>query len=253
MTSPATAAIAGSNRSHRPRFASWIGCGLLLSALVAGCASMPDPGGWNSFAEKKAQARFKELCDTQAGEHLYKTVDNVEGYLWVSAWPEIGEHWSKEHTRQLNDQYGLADPYDYCVICLFSSALASFAPAYEFVEIKHTSGKTVRQAKNATPRGLKAPAAVEVAAAQSRYEVTFKTLDTKEDRDLWIGGGRLTITDRQTGEVLGERVGFARGSPGLFHYSDTGPWARTVRCPADPIAYISFTKKVLKPVGAKPQ
>lgn len=225
----------------------------LLTSILGGCAGMPDPGGWNSFAEKKAQARFKELCDAQAGEHIYKTVDNVEGYLWVSAWPTIGEVWSKEHTRQLRDQYGLADPYDYCHHCLTGARLTGGGD-YRYVEIQHTSGKTVFQGKALARKEGGVPASVDVATAQSRYAITFETLGTKEDRDLWIGGGRLTITDRQTGEVLGERAGFVRGSPGFLHANPaTGPWARTIGCPNDPIAYISFTEKVLKPVGAKPE
>lgn len=251
MTSPATAAIAGAHRS-RPRFASWIGCGLLLSALAAGCApTMPEPGEWNSFAEKKAQARFKELCDTQAGEHIYKTVDNVEGYLWVSAWPDIGDLWSPEHIRQLNDQYGLINPFDYCDTCLigFAGLLGSPNQGYSYVEFKHVDGRIdVRTGPPSLKSRLPRPHAVD--QSRSRYVVSFEPIGSVADRVLWIGGGHLKIHDVKTGELLAERLGFVRGNPGLQRLSaTTGPWAQVFRCQAAPASYVDFTVRVLRPVS----
>jgi hypothetical protein len=65
MTSPATAAIVGANRS-RPRIVPWIGCGLLLLALTAGCALTPTNIASNLEVDR--------LCAKDGGIRVYEKV-----------------------------------------------------------------------------------------------------------------------------------------------------------------------------------
>lgn len=170
----------------------------------------------------------------------------------MSAWPDIGKMWSPEHTRQLRSQT-LAAPADYCDTCFVASALAggSARTGYSYYEIQYPSGTLTRTAAPAQHDLVLDTKVVDT--PQSRYMVTFETLGSPEDRQLWIGGSRLKVTDRQTGEVLAERTSFSRGYPRLLLplYPENGPWGHQIRCPDDPHYYSSFTTKVLHPIGAK--
>jgi hypothetical protein len=103
-----------------------------------------------------------------------------------------------------------------------------------------------------------------VAPSPARYGVTWDDISTKEDRDVWIAGSRLRVVDTQTGEVLGERVGYMidRGqgaregdrSPWLLAARDACPaFGRDYKVPVPPSAFyqlyqtLDFVEKVLRP------
>lgn len=47
-----------------------------------------------------------------------------------------------------------------------------------------------------------------VAVPRSRYGYTWREVTTREDREKWIGGGEIAVTDLQTGEILATKTGF---------------------------------------------
>lgn len=225
---------------------------LPLALSLASCASLENlerPDQWNSFKEKKAAALFKELCATQAREQVYSQVQNVTGFLWISPWQMVSEPLVPAHIQQLRDPYLKAAP-DFCDTCLIKSMLLGPTSNYPTVELQMPSGEIIQI--NRTANRSQRPSYTTVPMTSSLYVVSFEDIATPAMQLLWIGGSRLLIRDRTTGALLGERTSFARGDA-LLQSSrhPTGPWAHTLRCPADSQYSSSFIQKVLKPLGLK--
>lgn len=219
---------------------------------LAGCASLENlerPDQWNSFKEKKATALFKELCATQAREQVYSQVQNVQGFLWISAWETVSEPLTPASIQQLRDPY-LKAAADFCDTCLIKSMLLGPTSNYPTVELQLPNGETIQI--NRTANRNQRPVYATVPMTSSQYVVSFEDITTPVMQQLWIGGSRLLIRDRSTGALLGERTSFARGDA-LLQSSryPTGPWAHTLRCPEDNQYSSSFIQKVLKPIGLK--
>lgn len=216
-------------------------------AATTGCGALPSTNGWGASEEKKAQALFKSLCETQAYEKIYKTVADVDGYLWVSPWARISQVRTEQHAQQLRDR-NLPAAADYCGPCLAAPAgLIISRAASSFVELADLPNSQVIRVTPDWTAQIKAP--VILPEPTARYMVSFSDLGTDEMRQLWIGASKLLITDRTTGELLAERVSFVRGNPGFLIDPTSGPWIRVLRCSNEPQAFASFTRKVLVPKG----
>lgn len=223
---------------------------VLALASCAGLESLERPDQWSASKEKRASALFKELCSTQARENIYQVAYGVEGYLWSSPWAPIGEIWSTTHLSQIRDP-NLFAPADYCAACLKGVGLLGGvgpphkAGNFSYVEISFPDKTLVRYdrplnpAKDHSVRSL-------IAKPVSRHSVSIRDISTAEMKKYWVGGSLLQVHDSTTGTLLGERVSFIRGNPGLINTRyETGPWANTIRCPADNFYADSFTLKIL--------
>ncbi len=86
---------------------------------------------------------------------------------------------------------------------------------------------------------------------KARYAIEWEDVSTTEDRDHWIAGGALRITDRLTGELLGERIGYLldTGMGSTDGYRSPWSWARaySAACPGISDHNRVFVEKVLKP------
>lgn len=213
----------------------------------------------------KAMALFQERCKS-AGEKVTRTVDNVEGVVWMK--------W-RESSLNLADQFKLDDPYghdcggDKCVISLlrvtggvgFNPEGAKRHPGvYSFVEtVDPKDGRWYRyigamklspswkpeevaRLKRETGRDP-APNSYLVSFDREpidkptvRYGVTWDDISTREDREHWIAGGALKVIDLQSTEVIAERIGYMidRGQGAGRQGGFRSPWGFALRdaCPS---------------------
>ena len=266
----------------------------LVFLLLSACGSSPSVSQGNTPQQLRAMAMWQERCK-KSGEFIHKTVEGVEGVYLVNV---------RTHKDNFNlgeqpaDQFWLSDPYghdstdDRYVLNFLQGyyhrtpetkpTLAGAPPriGYRFVEAhdpkdgklyrftgrveepwqldptKHLKGYT-RFVLDRTP----------ITARTLRYGVKFQDISTREEREHWIAGSSLKVIDLETGEVLGERVGYmvdwAQGSragarsPWLFAADNACPgFDRGLALRGSQPAFaaqaaqtLDFVEKVLKPLN----
>jgi hypothetical protein len=199
----------------------------LLGGLVAGCAG----GKESSLRERQAKAKvlFNERCKN-AGEKIYRTVDNVDGIFLLKLRP---------NRINYGDQFVLDDPYgsdllgDGYIISFIRGSWqannkitnetpATFRPplGYQYVEavdvkdgaryrytghIEEPWQKDKHYLKCYTHFVLDKTLA---SGSPPRYGVTYDDISSHEDREFWIAGSSLKIIDLKTDEIIAERVGY---------------------------------------------
>ena len=216
------------------------------------------------------QEYFDHLCKTEAGEFIYKTVENVEGLFMMRPRKEATDY-------ELEHLYALEDPYGQ-VLGLSRHAEEYFVqPAigkYQFLEepligrrgaSPETKYRRYYRDPSAHPgkdyqtaidgRFVRVPYIVaeqEVDAIQSHYGYTWRGITRPHDRELGIAGGELIVLNLQTNEVLAVRRGYIRS--GDVRNNPTGVWWLGGHvCPGvggkrDHL----FVKEVLRPIPAQP-
>lgn len=227
----------------------------------------------------QAKAHFEMRCKS-AGEKVHRTVENVDGVVWMK-WRE-----PISNADNFADQYKLNDPYgrdcggEDCIVKLLRATEGleldpqkkePHHQGYRFVESRNPQdGKPYRYSLrlyrpfDRDPKWLKTLIRPELVSEPidkltTRYGVTWDDISTKEDRDRWIAGSSLKVVDLQTNEVIAERIGYmmdwGQGSQEGFR----SPWlfAEYMACPAfeessagNPIKASrsrNFIRKVLQP------
>ena len=204
----------------------------------------------------KATALFEERCKT-AGEKIYKTVESVDGVVLTALRPvkisDVSQY-------DADDQYGYnVGGEEYVRYYLIGSS--DLTSRYRFVEAPNEKAlfrfTTPLSAGKSYEYWTKGGGKVTIDAQKvdtfsARYAIEWRDISTKEDRDLWIAGGALRVTDRKTGEVLGERVGYLleTGFGSTAGQRSPWSWARyyAKSCPTVNEHNRIFVEKVLKPV-----
>jgi len=179
-----------------------------------------------------AWAHFRRRCENDAGETINRVVDNVEAIFLIKPRREASEF-------ELGDQFWMGDPYGYSSyeasnpvgIYLhdrgsktISRRLVTPIKGYRYVEMHNPKYReepthprylrfslgSVAVVNSVTKKAESRirPRATGVDQLLSRYGITWDDISTREDREFWIAGGKLTILDLSTNEVLGERVGY---------------------------------------------
>ena len=185
------------------------------------------------------QEYFDHLCKTEAGEFIYKTVENVEG-LYMMRLRKRATDYELEHLYALEDPYGHTTDESMLVQ---DSYVQPATGKYQFLEmpmpvVKRKDGSQYRRYyrdENAHPekkyqtmiggRGVFVPYIVaEIATTDinSRYGYTWRGIKRPHDRELGIAGGETIVLDLQTNEVLAVRRGFMR--TGFIKNNLTGVW-----------------------------
>lgn len=228
---------------------------------------------------QKAKALFDERCNG-AGEKIYKTVENVDGFLW--------RRWRPSEINY-GDQFKLTDPYgrecggEECIkpmlrvvsgVELNVEDARRHANGYRFVEtinpisgdgykyigvVKSIGKRTPEQMEQYRKNTGKEPTAdlygfsLEkelVKSFSARYEVTWDDISTPEDRAYWIAGGVIRITDLQTKKVIAERTGYLMdpGQGSTAGQRSPWSWARSSGyvCPSVDEHNINFIRSVLR-------
>lgn len=213
---------------------------------------------------------FDHLCKTEAGEFIYKTVENVEGLYMMRPRKEAMDD-------ELSHLYALEDPYGHTNGEATGIEFLFVEPnRYKFFEMALMKGRKLRMGNQfLDPSYLKLPddkARYERysgydarktntmikefdASLRSRYGFTWRGITRPHDRDLGIAGGELIVLDLQTNEVLGMRRGYIRSGQ---MRSLTGIWWFTGKtCPEYNYRHRSkdfdfsywFIGKVLRPIN----
>jgi len=212
-----------------------------------------------------SQEYFDHLCKTEAGEFIYKTVENVAGLLQLRP---------REHPTdsELEHLYAMEDPYGHSVGVRDHAEEYFVQPAigkYQFLEIPLPersqareermylrfyrdptahAGKDYQTAINGTfVRVPYVVGHVTVPSSQSRYGYTWRGVGRPHDRRLGIAGGELIILDLRTNEVLAVRRGFVRSGS---MRNMTGVWWLTAqKCSKESLKTdVQFINQVLMPV-----
>ena len=236
---------------------------------------VPEDSGYKAGMTTKEY--FEHLCKTEAGEFIFKTVEDVDGIMQMR--PRV-----MATDDEMMHLYALEDPYNAYetlsensyVNPRYMSAVKKrgyslFKPDqnYKFIEkpipasqqhpvddakyLRYTKPNTEKlvseNGQYMYPRGQWPPMLEErVKEPKSRYGFTWRGITRPHDRELGIIGGEVISLDLQTNEVLAVRRGYA-ASGGKSLQTVAGIWwLGAAKCPAtlsgvEP----SFIHKVLKP------
>jgi hypothetical protein len=213
---------------------------------------------------------FDHLCKTEAGEFIYKTVEDVEGLFMMRPRESAKNDDLLEHLYAMEDPYGLAvgvrdSPQDYFI----QPAIGR----YQYLETslpqasKTDDGLQYRRYyrdEKAHP-GSHFPTAIngqfvqvpyivamaDVPTLQSRYGYTWRGITRPHDRELGIAGGELVVLDLHANEVLAVRRSFVRS--GTVRNNLTGVWWLAAgKCSKEALKTdTQFINEVLKPASQK--
>ena len=207
---------------------------------------------------------FEHLCKTEAGEFIYKTIDNVESIYFMRP---------REFVREgANHLYAYEDPYGGLTEGIEPEIWFVRPSRYFFIETTHIpfNDPDWRKKRQFDPtthtvpdkdmkyvrlfgydgRDKETMQKTYGTSLQSRYGYTWRGIVRPHDRELGIAGGEAIILDLRTQEVLGVHRGYAK-----FEIDEKVGLARAYwlkQCPPPPHsmgggAHLNFILKVLKP------
>lgn len=202
---------------------------------------LPDDSGYK--LGMTPEQYFDHLCKTEAGEFIYKTVENVEGLYMLRPRKEASDY-ELEHLYALEDPYGhengeaVRGEYKFVSPNRYVYFERPTQPP-RFNEITQRFGgdkidprklEGHERFSGYDSRHLESMRKESVQHLQSRYGFTWRGITRPHDRELGIAGGELIVLDLETKEVLGVRRGYIRS--GMIRNNLTGIWWLTGQtCP----------------------
>lgn len=223
---------------------------------------------------------FAALCQAEAGEFIYKTVENVEGIY------QIRPRTPQESNPELMDRYVMEDPYGRLGLTgsvefemvgdrvlpkwvkldkgitskryvYLESPAEFFQPKPSWSGYRDSSYFQAKPDKTNIIRfsgfsgddgDMRSMLVRYDTKANSRYGFTWRGITRPHDRELGIAGGELAVVDLETGEILGIRRGFQYSAS---KSNKTIWWLGGLICPDSggfPINH-QFIFRVAKPAG----
>lgn len=213
---------------------------------------------------EKAMALFAERCKS-SGETIKRTVENVDGVVWMKWREPYSNAGNFAEQFKLNDPFGRDCGAETCIADLLRvSKGAELNPeearrqsrGYRFVEtldprdgqryrytatLGHNwSEESVERSKRETGEGpsmhsyrmklVREP----IEAFSARFGIVWEDASTEEDRKYWIAGGKLFVVDLSSNERLAQRVGYMVDQGQGSQEGGRSPWlfARRNACPA---------------------
>jgi hypothetical protein len=178
---------------------------------------------------------FDHLCKTEAGEFIYKTVENVEGLYMMRPRREATDD-ELSHLYALEDPYGhengeaVRGEYKFVSSNRYLYLERPAQPPRSLSSARPSSRDGVEESKLAgyerftgyDSRHLESMHKTIVENLKSLYGFTWRGISRPHDRELGIAGGELIVLDLETNEVLGVRRGFIRS--GMIRNNVTGIW-----------------------------
>jgi hypothetical protein len=209
---------------------------------------------------------FDALCKSEAGEFVYRTVENVEGVYQIR--PRL-----KASTYELRDRHVMEDPYGYSnaeatephnhlvqppigkfhfleIVDVRAGPATTHIRFFRGEPIPGKKTQYMEKRSDGTYGGKVVPYVVRdtlVKELSSRYGYTWRGIKRPNDRENSIAGGELIVVDLSSNEVLGLRRGFAMTRTEGSRY---GPnWEVSSECPPHILGSHSyqFIFQVLKP------
>jgi|GEM_PF-884224 len=184
-----------------------------------------------------SQEYFDHLCKTEAGEFIYKTVEDVEGLYMMRPRKEATDF-------ELEHLYALEDPYGHENWEATAPAPAFVHPGqYGFLEMPITDSREPDWRKKYVHSSLMVPPQPGAniqryfgydgrnqkslqkeydVNRKSRYGYTWRGITRPHDREMGIAGGELIVLDLEANEVLAVRRGYIRS--GDVRKNLTGVW-----------------------------
>jgi hypothetical protein len=227
-------------KTRKPSLLLALALTLGASGYLSGCIANDADGPKQKFRTREdfakyreaAWAHFRKRCEDNARETIHRVIENVESIFLIRPRQPARE-------SDLVDQFWMGDPYGY-------SSLEAMDPAGTYLYDrsgntisgrKFTPIKGYRYVETANPRHQEdpnsapylryqlervavvnrvtrqiehriEPRAREADALLSQYGITWEDISTREDRDYWVAGGKLTVVNLLNNEVVGERVGY---------------------------------------------
>lgn len=232
----------------------------LLGAVVAmffisSFLAFPARKAWDDYQTQQfylrrldqAEARFVERC-TNAGEKIYRVVDDVEGLTILKLRPNNYDAARQDAIDPYGEDYDWSTPTAYLSTFLQARDKESFLvdrvndskPGYRFVDVPNANGGGFQRytaymglptSHVNNPEPMFMLKSETVTGATARYGVTYDDITTPEDRSLWIAGSSLKIIDTETKEIIAERIGYMIDK-GLGKTTDIRkPWTHALTTP----------------------
>jgi hypothetical protein len=186
---------------------------------------------------------FDHLCKTEAGEFIYKTVENVEGLYMMRTRKEATD-FDLEHLYALEDPYGYTNheatmvEYNFVSPSRYGYLERPITPprSIQGTNLSNTSETSAQKSKGYErysgydARHLESMYKETVERLTSRYGFTWRGITRPHDRELGIAGGELIVLDLNTYEVLGVRRGYIR-TGGFRNTLTNVSWLTGQTCP----------------------
>ena len=168
---------------------------------------------------------FKALCEAEAGEFIFKTVENVETIFDLRPRVPI-QNYEYQHLFVMEDPYGyVAGEAQY------SPYLYVEPDRYKYYERYVMSDGDIKVQRffgyNGRKRETLKSTIVDKRAA--KYGFTWRRISRPNDRELGIAGGELLVLNLETAELLGFRRGFAKTY--VSSVNRGANWEFTPTCP----------------------
>ncbi len=154
-----------------------------------------------------AKKYFLHLCETEAGEFVFKTADNVEGFLFMRP--------PKRPTDfDLKDRYKLEAPSFERMFRPYKDNVRArgrgfVSPGRDFLYLeepntdRETKRKNYLKATEYDDRTLELSNVEILEEPTSRYAVTWRGLRRPKDREHGISGTEVIVLDWRTNEIVG--------------------------------------------------
>ena len=227
----------------------------------------PDPPKESVYRRgMKPKEYWEALCKAEAGEFVYRTVKDVEGFLLVR--PR-----GQESDYALADRNSIEDAYG-----LLEFALGDDDPRpgkrffrrdeanYSFIESARTGARgdvvwlrhsldtgrldALRKSRTGPWDDTDFTSLGEVPLPIATYAVTWRGIRRERDLELGVSGGELAISDLRTGAVLAIRRGYALDGFAARGVTNRTNWRSASGCPLmmrEPSTMRAFVNKVLAP------
>jgi hypothetical protein len=157
-----------------------------------------------------AEAHFRKMCETKAGEWMYSRPETVNGVVLLR--PR-----SKASDRDLRDQHWTGDPYGYSPFEVdpIGFLVTPNHPVLAFVEVFVSADASasvgsgwLRYEVDSTNPSQISVRAVPIPYRTAQYGFTWRDISTPEDREHWVAGGEMALVEIATGTVVARRVGY---------------------------------------------
>lgn len=208
------------------------------------------------------QEYFEHLCKTEAGEFIYKTVENVEGIYEMRLRTDSPN--GANHLYAIEDPYGGPSGSHEPEIWFVGPTLYRFFESPDLArrepewkrKFTHASyfslpsaGSTIVRYFGYDRKELRTMQKEYDTVQKSRYGYTWRGITRLHDREFGIAGSELIVLDLQTKEVLAVHRGYAKFEIDERMGVSGFQWQK--RCPIPPNmgggARLPFILKALKP------
>jgi hypothetical protein len=208
---------------------------------------------------------FKALCQSEAGEFIYETVENVEGVYQIR--PR-----NPERGIEMRDPYVMEDPFGFDIseanrpgmfflkkrgYGFFESSVNESYSEKKLLQLKSIyddsfydlSGRgSYFRYSGRVSTNFKEIKRTRVSNLKSDFGYIWRGIKRPHDRELGIAGGELAVLDLRSNRILGVKRGFVYS---LKKNNDEVSWLTGVRCiglGSDKSAeFNNFIFSVLKP------